>query len=413
MEKLALHGGEKAKTVPFSKGKRFDGSELKYLQEALEQNDLFYWSGNQVKTLNKKFAEMYGTKYCTASSSGTAAIHVALGAVGVTEGDEVITSPVTDVGSLIGILYQNAIPVFADIDPNTYNMDPKSIEAKITDKTKAILVVHLAGNPADMDEIMAIAKKHNVKVVEDCAQAYMCYYKGKLTGTFGDIGCFSLNNYKHISAGDGGLCIMNDEELYWAALRFADKNYDRRNGIPNRNIPYIAPNYRMNELTGAVGRAQLERVEWICEQRWQKGSKISAALEKIDGVTPPLVREGNKSSYWFYMFRVEKELATADEFLEALKAEGVSGAKGYIPELVYEYDMFQNLTGYPGTHAPFDSKYYGKEISYPKGLCPVAEETQERCIKIGMNEFYSDQDVDEIIHAIEKVAAYFNARKQG
>lgn len=414
MEKLALHGGEKAKTVPFSTGKRFGDSELKYLKEALDQNTLFYWYGNQVKALNERFAKMYGTEYCMATSSGTSAIHTALGTVGVTEGDEVITSPVTDMGSIIGILYQNAIPIFADIDPNTYNMDPMSIEAKITDKTKAILVVHLAGNPADMDEIMAIAKKHNVKVVEDCAQAYMSYYKGKLAGTFGDIGCFSLNDYKHISAGDGGLCIMNDFALYEKALRFADKNYVRlAQGGTDRNIPYIAPNYRMNELTGAVGLAQLERVEWLCEQRRKHGDRISAALNEIKGVTPPLVREGNKSSYWFYMFRVEKELgATVDEFVEALAAEGIPCSKGYTAHCVYEYDLFKNLSAYPGTHAPFDSKYYGKEISYPTGLCPEAEGVLQNCIRIGVNEFYSEQDVDEIIHAIEKVAAYFNSRNQ-
>src|SRR5690606_8126977 len=136
-------------------------------------NTLFYHSGTKVKTFLKHFNEMYGVKYSVATSSGTAAIHVALGAAGITVGDEVITSPITDQGTLVGILYQNAIPVFADLDPHTYNMDPASIEARITPRTKAIIVVHLAGNSADMDAIMAIARKHNLKVIEDCAQSYL------------------------------------------------------------------------------------------------------------------------------------------------------------------------------------------------------------------------------------------------
>ena len=146
-------------------------------------------------------------------------------------------------------MYQNAIPVFADLDPHTYNMDPKSIEKCITEKTKAIVVVHLAGNPAEMDEIMAIARKHNVFVVEDCAQSFMCRYKGRLAGTIGDMGCFSLNDFKHISAGDGGLVLVNNPDLYVKTFMFADKNYNRfSKGAALRVIEYLAPNYRMNEL---------------------------------------------------------------------------------------------------------------------------------------------------------------------
>jgi dTDP-4-amino-4,6-dideoxygalactose transaminase len=153
MSKLALFGGEKAKKTPWGTGKRFGTEELKQLEEALEQNTLFYWYGNKVKEFTQKFANMYGMKHCAATTSGSASIHVALGAAGVTAGDEVITTGITDMGTLIGILYQNAIPIFADLMPHTYNPNPKSIESKITDKTKAIVIVHLAGNPADMDQL--------------------------------------------------------------------------------------------------------------------------------------------------------------------------------------------------------------------------------------------------------------------
>ena len=264
MEQLALYGGEKVKTTPYGTGKRFGDEELALLKEALDQNTLFYWHGKMTKRLCAKFADMYGSKYCAASSSGTAAIHVALGAVGVGPGDEVITAPITDMGSVIGILLQNAIPVFADLDPHTYNMTPEAIEAKITDKTKAIVVVHLAGNAAEIDKIVEIAHKRNIYVIEDCAQAYCCKYKGKYVGTYGDIGCFSLNDFKHISAGDGGMVITDNEQLYYNAVMFGDKNYNRFGESIVKNITTLGPNYRMNELTAAVGIAQLDNVEDIC-----------------------------------------------------------------------------------------------------------------------------------------------------
>ncbi len=416
MSKLALFGGEKAKKTAFGTGKRFGEEELQQLKEALDQNTLFYWSGTKVKEMNRKFAEMYGSEYSVATSSGTASIHVALGTVGVTAGDEVITSPITDMGSVIGILYQNAIPIFADLDPHTYNLDPKSVEEKITDKTKAILVVHLAGNPADMDAIMEIARKHNVKVIEDCAQSYMSYYKGKLAGTIGDIGCFSLNDFKHISAGDGGMVLVNDEETYVRAFRFADKNYNRFSKDPDatRRIDFLAPNYRMSELQGAVGIAQLDKLESICERRNVYGERISEGIKDLPGIYIPKIEDGNKSSYWFYMFRINEEEAgvSRNEFSKALAAEGVPNQAGYIPACVYEYDMFKNKNAYDGTDCPWGCKYYGKEIEYKTGMCPTAEEILSTAIRLTVNEFYTMEDADDVIQAIRKVANYYSSLKK-
>ncbi len=414
MEKLAIFGGEKVKNTPFQTGKRFGAEELLQLEEALNQNTLFYWHGNKVKQFNEKFAKMYGVKHCVATTSGTASIHVALGALGVTEGDEVITTPISDMGSVIGILYQNAIPIFADVDPHTYNISPKSIEEKISSKTKAIVVVHLAGNPADMDEIMEIAKKYNVKVIEDCAQSYMCRYRGRLAGTIGDMGCFSLNDFKHISAGDGGMVLVNDESLYEDTLKFADKNYDRLStGDSMRNIEFLAPNYRMSELQGAVGLAQLDKLKNICAKRKEYGDRITREISNIKGIYPHRVKEGNSSSYWFYMMRINSEEMNADssEFAAALTAEGVPAQQGYIPMCIYEYNLFKNKQGYKGTNSPFDSKYYGKEISYTKGMCPTAEAVLETAVKFAINEFYSEKDIDDIINAIKKVAAYYHSKK--
>ncbi len=412
MENIALYGGTPTKTTPYGTGKRFGEAELANLKEALDQNTLFYWRGNMTKRFCKKFADMYGSAHCVATSSGTASVHVALGALGVGPGDEVITSPITDMGSVIGILYQNAVPVFADLDPHTYNMDPKSIEAKITPRTKAIVVVHLAGNAAEIDEIVRIAKKHNVYVVEDCAQSYCCKYKGKYVGTWGDIGCFSLNDFKHISAGDGGMILTNDEQLYYKALMFADKNFNRLGKEIIKNVPYLAPNYRMNELTAAVAIAQLDRVEDICAKRHAYGEKLGAALTGIKGLYPHKITEGCESSYWFYLLRVdEKELGTTrTEFVKALAAEGILVSEGYIPSCVYQYDMFKNKTVYPGTtQYPLDGTH-GPAIEYKDGDCPVAEEILATCFKLVIDEFHTEEDLADTIHAIRKVCAYYQSK---
>lgn len=406
-EKLAIHGGPKAKTTPFSTGKRFGLEEAEQLLQALEQNTLFYHMGEKVKTFLSDFNEMYDVKYSVATSSGTAAIHVGLLAAGVSVGDEVITSPVTDMGSLVGILYQNAIPVFADLDPHTYNMDPTSIRERITERTKAIEVVHLAGNPCDMDAIMAIADEYNLKVIEDCAQSYYTYYKGRLVGTIGDYGCFSTNDFKHISTGDGGIVTVNsgEEADYFRTHAYADKNYKRFGDHVMRDIETLAPNYRMTELQGAVGIAQLKKLPHICRTRKRYGDRLTEGITGVAGIHPHKVTEGGECSYWFYMFRIDEEALTCsrDEFVRVLQAEGIPASAGYIPHVVYEYGLLQNREAYVGSRFPFDIS----DVRYEKGLCPTAERILETAIRLPVNEFFSEQDIEEMITAIRKVANHF------
>lgn len=407
---LALHGGSKVKMTPFGTGKRFGLEEAKELLEALEQNTLFYHFGKKVKQFLQDFNDMYGVKYSVATSSGTASIHVALGAAGITVGDEVITSPITDQGTLVGILYQNAIPVFADLDPHTYNMDPKSIEARITKRTKAIVVVHLAGNPCDMDPIMDIAQKHGLKVIEDCAQSYLCRYKGRLVGTIGDYGCFSTNDFKHLSTGDGGIVTINSgsEADFHTVHAFADKNYQRLGNTVLRDLSYLAPNYRMTELQGAVGIAQLKKLTWICEQRHLIGERITEGILDLSGIAPHRVTPEGWSSYWFYMLRIdESELGCSrEQFSEALAAEGISNSAGYIPQVVYMQKMFQNKQAYLNSHFPFELS----DVTYPEGLCPVAEQILLTAIRIPISEFYTEQDIEDIILGIRKVVTYYGRK---
>lgn len=408
MEKLAIHGGPVVKQTPFTKGKRFGLEEARHLLEALEQNTLFYHFGTKVKAFLDEFNKLYGTRFSVATSSGTGALHTALGAAGITVGDEIITSPVTDHGTMIGILYQNAVPVFADLNPYTYNMDPASVEAKITKRTKAIIVVHLAGNPCDMDPLMEIARKHRLKVIEDCAQSYLATYKGRLLGTIGDYGCFSTNDFKHISTGDGGIVTVNsgDEQDYYHVHAFADKNYKRLGPVVSRDIASLAPNYRMTELQGAVGIAQVQKLQWICERRYEIGEKISEGLRDLDGIDPPQITDGGKSTYWFYMLRVdETELGCSrNEFSAALKAEGIPNEAGYIPKVLYLHELFQSKRAYPESDFPFGLH----DITYAEGDCPHAEKILQSAIKIPISEFYSEQDVEDIIQAIRKVASYYH-----
>ncbi|MCX7806455.1 MAG: DegT/DnrJ/EryC1/StrS family aminotransferase [Planctomycetota bacterium] len=409
----ALFGGPRAKTVAYGTGKRFGDEEKREVCEALDQQTLFYWSGKKVRELCRRFAEMYGVPYAVATSSGTASLHVALGACGVGPGDEVITSPITDMGTLIGILYQGAIPVFADLDPFDYTLDPASVEANVTDKTKAIIPVHLCGNPSHMDEIMAIASRHGLRVVEDCAQAFHAEYRGRLCGTIGDVGAFSLNDFKHISVGDGGIAITRDPELGPKMALFADKAYDRTPGGRGAVVPYLAPNYRMSELQGAVGIAQLGRLEEIIARRRRYGEGLTAGIEGLPGIRPMRVVEGGKSSYWFYMFRIdEAELgATRTRFVEALAAEGITASAGYVDRVKYRCDLFVNKSAFPGTKYPWDSPYYGRGRDYPEGLCPVAEEIVRTCVKLPVSEFFTERDLAETVAGISKVARYFASRR--
>ena len=204
---------------------------------------------------------------------------------------------------------------------------------------------------------------------------------------------------------------MNDDDLFMKAFKFTDKNYDRFTPGPTamRKIEYIAPNYRMNELQGAVALAQLDRLEGICTRRNALGDALTDGIKDLPGIYTPKVHEGGKSSYWFYMFRInEKEAGVSrEEFCKALEAEGIPNSPGYIPTCVYEYDLFVNKEAYLGTNCPFDCKYYGREISYYKGMCPTAKEILNTAVRISISEFYTDEDVNDIIKAIRKVSDYF------
>jgi len=211
--KLALDGGAKAVKQSCSLGIRWGDPERERLNAMLQQQDLFYWKGPQTALMLERFKEVCPVKYAQSCSSGTAALHIAVLAAGIGPGDEVITSPITDIGTVIGVIYQQAVPVFADLGASTYNLDPADVERRITPKTKAIIAVHLCGNPCDLHALKAIADKHKLILIEDSCQAWGAKYHGRPIGTVGDMTCFSLQNTKHITCGDGGVVGSNDERF--------------------------------------------------------------------------------------------------------------------------------------------------------------------------------------------------------
>lgn len=402
-KKLAIDGGPKTRTVPYGTGVRFSGRELDYLKEALSQNTLFYYKGGMVKRFTRRFADMNGFKYCTAVSSGTAAIHTALIALGVSVGHEVIVTPLTDMGSAIGILYQNAVPVFADIHPNNYTLDPAAVERAITPRTKAILAVHLTGGPCDMDAMLAIGKKHNIPVIEDCAQAWGSTYKGRPVGGLGVFGCFSTNDFKQVSTGDGGLVVTQDDSLGRAAFEIADKNYRRTAADADRAPKSLAPNYRMTELQGAVGLAQIERLDDICARRNRWGDGLTERIKDVPGIDAHAVAEGGKCTYMYYAGRIRPAELTVDldRFIAALNAEGVPAFKVYSSP-VYRYGLFRDRTVYPGSAFPLEGT--GQSYRYDKGLCPVAEAVVDTSFSLPVSEFFTEQDLEETAAAVRKVA---------
>jgi dTDP-4-amino-4,6-dideoxygalactose transaminase len=414
MGKLAIHGGSKVKSTPFGRGKRFGPEEKEHLMQVIDDDMLFYFFGKKVFEFQKEFAALHQMKHCIACSSGTAAVHIAIGTLQLPPGSEIITSAITDMGSLTGILYQNLIPVFADIDPQTYNMDPVSVEQCITKRTGALLVVHHSGLVADMDKFTALSEKYQISIVEDVAQAYLGDYKGRLAGTMGVINAFSLNHFKHITCGSGGMVLTNDDQKQRLATLFLDKCYDREGG--KRNPYFLAPNYQMTELQGAVALAQLKKLPWIIEQRRKLGDRLTAYLKNIPGITPQFIPEHCRHTYFLFLLRVDTDRLkiSTKEFSSALEAEGIPNnanlITGGMPE--YAYDIFKNRSAFPDSQHPFVNSAFGTDVSYQDVHCPQAEKAFEQVINLQINEFFTEKDIDEMGQAVKKVADYYYRKNQ-
>lgn len=379
--------------------KPFGIEELQLLNEALVSQNLFGVDGKMVPAFEKEFAQVYGVPYAVASTSGTAAIHTALGVLDMNPGDEVITAPITDLGTVIPILSLNAIPVFADID-HTYNMDPQDVERKITERTRAIVVVHLFGNPCNMDAMLEIARKHNIPLIEDCSQSHVTEYKGKYVGTIGDIGCFSFQQSKHMTTGDGGMTITSNKAYYDKMKLYVDKGFMRK-GWGTRAYGFHAPNYRMNELTAAVGRAQLKKVKAVVQKRNAMGTLLTKLLSDVPGLTVAPITEGAKHSYWLYPVLVQG--VHLETFAKEMIAQQSWCAAGYTGKPIYLCsESLTHKKTYGTSQFPFVAPFASRTYEYKEGLCPRAEETLTRLVTMPWDESWS-------MERVEKAAAAFKS----
>ncbi|MHC4712026.1 MAG: DegT/DnrJ/EryC1/StrS family aminotransferase [Planctomycetota bacterium] len=401
MEQLAIQGGAKVRTEPWPVRTPFGEEEIKLVTEAIRSQNLFAWDGHFVRDFENEFAALYGVKHAVASTSGTASIHLAVGALDPDPGDEIITAPITDLGSVVPILLQNCIPVFADVD-DTYNMDPADVEAKITPRTRAIIAVHLFGSACRIDRLREIAQEHSLMLIEDCSQAHATRYKGRYLGTWGDVGCFSLQQSKHMTTGDGGMTITNDEALYRRMWLFSDKGFIRKL-IGARSYEFLAPCYRMNEETAAVGLPQVKRVRARVEKRMELGNRLTELLRGISGVSPAPVTPGSEHSYWAYPLGVHDWDAAT--FAEALRAEGIWGKAGYIGRPIFMCaEACVSKKTYGDSRFPYDSPYASREIEYTDQMCPNVYRMLNQMVTVGFDESYEISDIEDMARGIDKVA---------
>ncbi len=387
---------------------KYNGKEMEYVLQALDSEDAENKKNPWVGRFEKAFAAKFDSKYAIAHNSGTSTLHSCLAAVGVGAGDEVISPAQTVIMNTFAILHQNAIPIYADIDQYTFNIDPQDVEKKITAKTKAIIAVHMHGLPADMDAIMKLAEKHNLFVIEDSAQCVLARYKGRLAGTIGHLASFSFEAKKHVSIGEGGMVITNDDNLAVKVRKTGGLGYKTlqagdalRQVLPTefQNPDYkrhdtLGWNYRMNEINAAVGLAQLERVEFLVSRRQKIAEYFLEALNGCDWVIPQRTPEGLENSYWTFTVRYEGEESYGvkwKDFYDLYKKNGGDGFYGGL-SVAYMEPVMQKKD-FCRRYLP-ECDCYRDAFNYHRGICPVAERVQPKMMQFKTN--YRNLDVAKL-----------------
>ncbi|HHY98342.1 MAG TPA: DegT/DnrJ/EryC1/StrS family aminotransferase [Firmicutes bacterium] len=400
---------------------QFSEETIKAATEPLITGKVNYWTGKYGMEFEQKFAEWNGAKYGIGTSSGTSALHTALAALGIGPGDEVITTSYTFIASSFCICQAGAIPVFADVQRKDHTISPESIESKITDRTRGILLVHLYGNVCEMDPIMEIARKHKLYVIEDCAQAHGAMYKGKKVGTIGDVGCFSFCQSKTFTTGgEGGCVITNNEDLAWECRSFRDHGYDvktRMNLLElEEALPYIHNrvgfNYRMTEIQSLIGLKEMERLDsWNLKNRRRNGEFLIAALEDCPQIKylPIHNEEGKVNGFWIFPIVLDLDRLTCDKetFVNALAKEGIPVGHVLWPQS-YKERAYQEHNGFGRARYPFKDPLANPEsVDYSKVHCPNAAWLEERTFTVPCHPTYEERHMELIARGILKVARAF------
>jgi dTDP-4-amino-4,6-dideoxygalactose transaminase len=393
MARLAICGGQPVRSKPYPRWPIYGQEELEALKEVLESG-VWGIGGQKQLAFAERFARYHGVRFGVAVTNGTVGLEVALRALGVGCGDEVVVPAYTFMATPLAVLYVNAIPIFADIDPETYTLSPESLQESLSEKTKAVIPVHIAGQPCNMDAILKLAEEHGLRVIEDACQAWGAEWRGRRVGSLGDVGAFSFQSSKNITAGEGGIVVTDSEELY--RLLWAYHNCGR--SLEGETYTHHLPggNYRMTEFQAAILLVQLDRYDQQLQTREENAQHLDHLLTKIDGVRP-LKRppEVTRHAHHLYIFRYDPEAfggLSRERFVEALNAEGIPAYLGYRP--LYQEPFLQ---AHRWCHHKPRQDYIALHLPHTEQACYEAVWLHQSVLLAGR------EDMEDIAEAIAKI----------
>jgi perosamine synthetase len=421
---LALFGGAKTINYSFARYNSIGAEEVDAAKNVIESGvlskflgcwDPDFFGGPKVQEFERDCEKFFSVKHAITVNSWTSGLIAAVGAIGIEPGDEIIVSPWTMCATATAILHWNAIPVFADIEPETFNLDPKSVENCITPYTKAILSVDIFGHSADMESLMSIAKKYNLKVISDTAQSPGAYYKGKYAGTVCDVGGYSLNYHKHIHTGEGGIVVTNDDEIAERIQLIRNHAEGVVSGKGVNNLTnMIGYNFRLGEIECAIGIEQLKKLKMLVASRQDAAERLNKGLKDLEGLRIPVVKADCTHSYYTYpiVLDVQQLGVPRERICEALVAEGIEGlSSGYAN--LHLLPMYQQKIAYGSKGFPWTSDICNREVDYKEGICPVAENLQSNsylCYEMCLNNL-DEADTDLLVSAFQKVWRHMESLK--
>ncbi len=421
----AILGGEPLRSQPFPKRRTMGAAEKEAALAVLDTDCLsgflgapgpHFDGGEQVRGFEAEWARMTGTPHALSFNSLTTALTAAMGAIGIEPGDEVICPPYTMSASATAALFYGGVPVFADIDPETFCIDPASVAARITPRTRAVVAVHLFGHPADMDALLALCEPRGIAVIEDAAQAPGCRYRGRSVGSLGTVGGFSLNYHKHIHTGEGGMMTTRDPAIArrLSLIRNHGENAVAADAADADLAGTIGSNYRLTEIQAAIGRAQVPRLEGILARRRALAAHLTGRLRGLPGIEPAVTKPGCEHGFYIYPIRyyADQTGLPRGRFVRAVAAELPTPtgwettplAEGYVKPL-YLAPVYQRRIALVRSGFPFN---LSTGVDYRKGLCPVTERAYEHTLLVTplVREPLTERDIDDFADAIEKVLAH-------